>query len=143
MRLLLISLFVAFQCSLFAQKESNSELLAYHVMNSNDYKPYVPKYMFKDSHFLIKFNPITIVPGGLMFMYQKFISPQIFANCLFEESCSKFSIHLIHEYGFFKGASLSADRLTRCTQISAEDISKVRINSESNKVIDHVSWYKK
>jgi putative component of membrane protein insertase Oxa1/YidC/SpoIIIJ protein YidD len=143
MRFLLISFILLLQLNGISQNVSNSEILINHIRNTDNYNPYVPKYMFKDSPVLIKYNPITLVPGGLMFMYQRFISPQIFANCLFEESCSKFSVHLIHEFGFFKGASLSADRLTRCTQISAEDLSQIRINTDNNKVIDKVSWYKK
>lgn len=143
MRALWISFLLVLQFSGVTQNTFETNLIGEHIENQGAMGNYVPKYMFRDRPFLIKYNPITMIPGGLMYCYQKFISPQIFADCLFEESCSKFSIHLIHEFGFFKGASLSADRLTRCTRLSAEDLSPVRINKVTNRVYDSVNWYKK
>lgn len=110
-------------------------------INETKFSNYKPEYLFKESHAFIKYNPITSIPGGLMFLYQKVISPQIFADCLYEISCSKFSVQVIRRYGLIKGISLSADRLSRCNQFAGEDINPVRINPESNRVIDNVEWY--
>lgn len=110
-------------------------------INETKFSNYKPEYLFKESKSYIKYNPITAVPGGLMYLYQKIISPQIFADCLYENSCSKFSVQVIRRYGLFKGISLSADRLSRCNQFAGEDINPVRINPETNRVIDNVEWY--
>lgn len=118
----------------------DSILLQYHL-EENKYADYQPTYMFAESPVLIKYNPVTLVPGGLMFLYQKVISPQIFADCLYELSCSKFSVKAIQHFGIIKGIGLSADRLTRCNQFAGEDIDPIRINQETGKVTDDLNWY--
>lgn len=72
---------------------------------------------------VIRYNPVSLTFGGLLFIYQKFLSPQISANCAYHPSCSSFSMSSIKRYGFIKGIALSADRLTRCNGIAAKDIS--------------------
>jgi len=132
-------LFISTNC---LGQHNDKEILTIHS-SIEKYSNYQPEYLFKNSKPIIKFNPITAIPGGLMFLYQKSISPQIFADCLYEESCSKFSVSAIRRYGILKGIGLSADRLTRCNQFAAEDIHSVRINTEKNRVIDNIEWYHK
>ena len=78
--------------------------------------------------------------GSLRF-YQKTISPQFSANCLYELSCSRFSQVAIQEFGIAKGLALTADRLARCNRISASTINPIRI-TENGKVIDFPAMYK-
>ena len=72
---------------------------------------------------LIKYNPISLTFGGLLFVYQKFLSKQISSNCPYNPSCSSFSKNSILRFGFIKGIALSADRLMRCNTLAAHDIS--------------------
>ena len=72
---------------------------------------------------IIRYNPLSLTFGGLLYMYQKLLSPQISANCPYNPSCSGFSKNCILRFGFIKGIALSADRLTRCNSIAAHDIS--------------------
>lgn len=125
---------------LFGQNDS---LLLHHIEHEAETHEYKPFYMFKNARPIVKYNPLTMIPGGLMYAYQKMVSPQIFANCMYEVSCSKFSIKLISNFGFLKGVALSADRLTRCTRLSAEDISPLRVNRTTGLVKDEIEWYHK
>ena len=71
---------------------------------------------------VIRYNPVSLTFGGLLFVYQKFLSPQISTNCPYNPSCSSFSKNSILRYGLIKGIALSADRLTRCNSMAAKDI---------------------
>ena len=72
---------------------------------------------------IIRYNPISLSFGGLLFAYQKFLSPQISSNCPYSPSCSAFSKKSILDYGFIKGIALSADRLMRCNSLAMKDVS--------------------
>ena len=72
---------------------------------------------------IIRYNPISLTFGGLLFVYQKLLSPQISNNCPYNPSCSGFSKNSILRFGLIKGIALSADRLTRCNNLAAHDIS--------------------
>ncbi len=99
-------------------------------------------YMFKDKNFLVKYNPISLVFGGLLFIYQKHISVQMGANCPYEISCSAFSKQCIKIYGLIYGIPLTADRLTRCTRLASFDLIRgVEYNSRTNKIFDHPNDY--
>lgn len=87
-----------------------------------------------------RYNPVSLVFTGLMFGYQKMISPQLSAGCSYEISCSAFSKKCINEYGLLKGVALSADRLTRCNQVAAYDIHPMNITPEQ-KIHDPLEKY--
>jgi uncharacterized protein len=89
-----------------------------------------------------KYNPLFWFLNGSLTVYQKVISPQFSAICLYEQSCSRFSRASIQEYGILKGVALTADRLSRCNRISATSINPFRI-TEEGKVIDSPKMYKK
>jgi putative membrane protein insertion efficiency factor len=88
-----------------------------------------------------KWNPLTYVLGGTMFVYQKIISPQFSAGCLYEPSCSDFSKQLIAQYGLFKGTLASADRLMRCNRLGGYDIEAHQINPITRKIPEDISIY--
>jgi uncharacterized protein len=88
-----------------------------------------------------KYNPLFWFLNGSLTVYQKVISPQFSAICLYEQSCSRFSRASIQEYGLLKGVALTADRLSRCNRISATSINPFRI-TEAGKVIDSPKMYK-
>lgn len=95
----------------------------------------------KKASVLKRYNPILLLLNGSLKGYQKVISPQFSANCLYELSCSRFSQAAIQEYGIVKGLALTADRLARCNRISASTINPYRVN-EKGKVIDSPNMYK-
>ncbi len=51
---------------------------------------------------------------GLIHFYRKVISPQDGQTCLFDPSCSKYSLMSIKKYGIIKGLLMTGDRLLRC-----------------------------
>jgi len=89
---------------------------------------------------LVKYNPVNLAFGGLLFLYQNLLSQQFSASCLYDPSCSEFSKQAISEYGLPKGIFLSADRLMRCNRIAATGIHPIRV--ENNKVSDPVNFYR-
>jgi putative membrane protein insertion efficiency factor len=102
----------------------------------------VRPYIYKDSkNVFLKYNPISLSFGGLLFVYQNSISYQFSADCLYNPSCSEFSKNALREYGFFKGCFLTADRLTRCNRISATGIHYLKIDDHTHKVHDEVCNY--
>ncbi len=102
----------------------------------------VVKFGISDSESKIaKYNPISLGLGGLMFMYQKFISPQFSAGCLYEPGCSDFSKALLKQYGVIKGTCCSADRLMRCNRLSATDFRKTMPKKKHNRVSESLKYY--
>jgi uncharacterized protein len=97
-------------------------------------------YVFKDSHWLVKYNPLSLVFGGGLLFYQKVVSPQFMQGCAFEPSCSNFSKQCIHRFGILKGVALSTDRLTRCTRLSSIDFHPALFTAD-NKVKDVPEFY--
>jgi putative component of membrane protein insertase Oxa1/YidC/SpoIIIJ protein YidD len=96
----------------------------------------------RSDNLLIRNNPVSLFFGGLMYVYQGVISPQLPSECLYDESCSHFSQQLIADYGLFKGIFTTSDRLMRCNRLSALDIHPLMINEENGKVVESTDIYK-
>ncbi|MFW6222375.1 MAG: membrane protein insertion efficiency factor YidD [Bacteroidota bacterium] len=88
----------------------------------------------KKNGFLRKYNPVNLMFSSLMFTYQRWISPQISADCLFHPTCSSYSQELFQDYGFFRGLVFSSDRFMRCDRISATTVHPISINPEDGKI---------
>lgn len=88
-----------------------------------------------------KINPIYWTFQGSLGFYQKVVSPQFSADCLYELSCSRFSREAIKEFGVIKGISLTADRLTRCNRNTLFSFYQKKMNSKG-KIIDIPLDYK-
>lgn len=101
-----------------------------------------PTFLTAGKHPIIKYNPVMLTFGGLLYFYQKAISPQLQSKCPYEISCSAFSKECIRQFGFVKGVALSADRLSRCTQFTMVDIRPSQINEENGSIKDDVEKYK-
>lgn len=76
-----------------------------------------------------------------MGFYQKHLSPQIGANCIYETTCSRFSRQLVDEFGMVKGFFLSLDRVGRCNKLAYVESSPLRLN-KNGKVIEHVKDFR-
>ncbi len=136
-------------CGLFfstfspAQNASDTDLMFGKTTNNQlfDAKRKV-SYLFEGKNAFIKYNPVSLVFGGLLYAYQKTISVQIGAACPYEVNCSNFSRQCIRQYGIFKGIPLTADRLTRCTRLAGFDmIEGVDFNSRTLKIYDKPEDY--
>ena len=91
---------------------------------------------FHSKNILLTYNPVSLMFKGSLLFYQRLISPQISADCLYKISCSNFSKQSIQRFGLVKGVLLSADRLLRCNRISALDISLNTLDEATGKAID-------
>ncbi len=126
-----------------AQQNNAQDLLLLEQQNFEDesMKDYQPSYIFAQSGVIVKYNPVSLVFGGLMYSYQKFISVQISSDCMYERSCSKFGSDCLKEHGIANGISLAADRLMRCNRAASMDIRMENISTKSGKIIDQASKY--
>ena len=131
-------------CALYVKAQSqlnDKQLLKEQRFEKHEYDKRRVSYMFHGNrNFIVKYNPVSLVFGGLLLLYQKAISPQISVNCPYEISCSNFSKQCIQHYGLFKGVALTADRLTRCTQFTLIDLKPIQFNKR-NKIIDPIEQY--
>ena len=89
-----------------------------------------------------KYNPVQLVFTGLMFGYQKVISPQLNATCIYTPSCSAFGKALVGEFGLIKGVFLTADRLMRCNRAGAMEISPLTVDEHLHLAKDDVNYFK-
>jgi len=106
--------------------------------------PYRRPYIYNDEPSLLKkINPVNIIFGGALYVYQNVLSKHISADCLFTPSCSEFSKQAIKEYGLLKGIILSVDRVNRCNRIAGQDLKHYDIDKSTNHYPDPVSRYKK
>ena len=99
-------------------------------------------YIFgKSKNKLVKYNPVSLLFGGLLITYQKVISDQFFTMCSYRVSCSDFAKNAIFRYGLFKGVPLAADRLMRCNKLSFEELSNEDIDFKNEKILDNLDKY--
>jgi len=116
------------------------DTILYHNFGKKEVK-YSPKFLFVPDKKIIKYNPVSLTFGGLMFFYQSIISPQIMSECPYEISCSNYSKAVIKRYGLIKGIALTSYRLMRCNRLAAIDTHPLYIN-KSGKIIDDPEQYK-
>lgn len=138
-----ISLLLLFSSFAFAQNKSDIELLKEQDFKDNSFtaKRKVSFLFTKSHNVLVRYNPLSLSLGGMMYVYQKFISAQIGANCPYEISCSAFSKQCIQKFGLIKGVALSADRLMRCTRLASADLKLSEIGEETHAIIDQPISY--
>jgi putative component of membrane protein insertase Oxa1/YidC/SpoIIIJ protein YidD len=116
-------------------------LLKEQNFKENKFDVRKPSYLFSNTNnIFVKYNPVSLTFGGLLYFYQKAISPQISVDCPYEINCSNFSKRCIQHFGLLKGVSLTADRLTRCSQFTLIDIKPIDFNNK-NKIIDRIESY--
>jgi putative membrane protein insertion efficiency factor len=87
-------------------------------------------------------NPVSLVYGGVIYIYQNYFSKHFSADCLYDPSCSEFSKRALKEFGVLKGGLLTVDRLSRCNRIAATDLKSRAINPTSQRFSDSIAWYK-
>ncbi len=100
-------------------------------------------YIFKNQPKTFKnSNPVSLIFGGTLYVYQNFISQHFSADCLYDPSCSEFSKQAVKEYGLLKGGLLSFDRLSRCNRIAATGLDPGMVNKKTHRFSDSIKRYK-
>ncbi len=94
----------------------------------------------KSKNVFLRYNPVTLTFGGLLYFYQSTISQQIASECPYEISCSNFSKQCLQNYGLFKGVALSADRLSRCNEFLRFDLTPFNLDADF-RIIDPINFY--
>jgi putative component of membrane protein insertase Oxa1/YidC/SpoIIIJ protein YidD len=141
--LLLCSLCALFFSNAGAQSRSDMQLIRAQDFHEHLYDKRKVKFLLsKHKNPIIRYNPVSLFFGGMMYVYQKALSPQISAKCPYEISCSNFSKQCISEYGLIKGVALSADRLTRCTRLASADLTPLDVK-DGQKVMDDPKRYRR
>ena len=51
---------------------------------------------------------------GVIWVYQRMISPLTPASCRFSPTCSHYAAEAIAKYGPFRGSAMAAKRISRC-----------------------------
>ena len=135
---------VGFHCS--AQQISvKSDIELIHTqLSKSDPDPFIRPYIYQhETSFIKKYNPISLLLGSSLYVYQNVFSKHISADCLFTPGCSEFSKQAIKEYGLLKGTLLSIERVNRCNRIAATDLRHSEIDPKTNRYPDPVSRHKK
>lgn len=126
-----------------SQTQQELEFLKEHSFHADRfyYKRNVTFGISSKDNWFMKYNPVSLVFSSLMFTYQKWISPQISADCLYYPTCSDYCKSLFHEHGFVRGMITSSDRLMRCDRISATTINPVSLDPHDSKVHETPNRY--
>jgi putative membrane protein insertion efficiency factor len=51
---------------------------------------------------------------GLIWVYQRTLSPMLGNACRFEPSCSRYMVECLRKYGLFRGLAKGLRRVSRC-----------------------------
>ncbi|HBO74073.1 MAG TPA: hypothetical protein DD653_05225 [Marinilabiliales bacterium] len=139
----LIIVLFGLQGSIYAQtKTSDFDLLIKKVPTKTEIHQHTVVFgIANQRNWFIKYNPVTLSFSTLMYGYQKWISPQISANCYYEPTCSRYSVLLYKEFGIIRGTLATADRLMRCDRISATTFHPISISPIDGKIHESVNRY--
>ncbi len=142
---LLISAIILLHFIAFSQKppiKTTSDFFRQQNFRNPVYEQHKRSFLWlKTSSPIIRYNPVSLGFGLAMYTYQNVISPQFSAGCLYSPSCSEYSKTLIKENGLIKGILFTADRLTRCNRMAAEDIKKSYFDHKDHKVHESTDIY--
>lgn len=130
----MLSLLIGFYTT--ARCQNNDITLLVKIVSEKAAAADEPMQAENTSHKSLRF-PTRILFG----FYRNVISEQISADCAFDLSCSRFSIHSIQRFGLLKGGFLTADRLTRCGSFAVKYTVPIFYNARTGRVIDEPSMY--
>jgi len=123
-RIFIILVLQAFSSAavMYAQKPEDADMLRNaDFSRHNSYKRKVTYGFSANPSKLTLCNPFYHLLSSSMWVYQKFVSPQLAGECPYSPSCSAYSRQLVRDYGLVKGVICSADRLMRCNRIVMKD----------------------
>jgi putative membrane protein insertion efficiency factor len=139
---LLLLLFISFTGIAQTIHLSDDLLLADSMSKQQVYHAEKRPYIFKNQTITFKnCNPVSLMYGGALYVYQNSISQHFSADCLYDPTCSDFSKQAVKEYGLIKGALLSFDRLSRCNRIAATDLNPGMFSKKTHRFGDSIKKY--
>jgi putative membrane protein insertion efficiency factor len=139
-------LLVSFCISISAQtSQFKSDIEHFHTLLAQTQPdPFKRSYIYNaETSLTKKMNPVGLLIGGALYVYQNVLSKHISADCLYTPSCSEFGKQAIKEYGLLKGPLLTIDRVNRCNRIAAQDMKHYSKDQKTNRYSDPVSRHKK
>jgi len=83
-------------------------------------------------------NPVKIVAGAFLNVYQRMISPSQGDVCNFSPSCSHFAGQAIEAHGIFWGSLMAVDRLVRCNPWVHQSYDKYYVGIKDHKFYDPI-----
>lgn len=102
---------------------------------------------FKERKITFGFGKGRVIPNIVfappLYFYQKFISTQISASCLFHPTCSEFSKQAFIHYSIPKAFFCSVDRVMRCDRLSASDIPEIMVDLNDFTKHEGIDYYGK
>lgn len=102
-----------------------------------------PEFLLQDHpSALVRYNPITLSFGSLMWIYQLVLTDQLSSTCIYSPTCSAYSKSLIQDYGLAVGIILTSDRLTRCNRLALYDYSISEIDKEIHRIHQDTDYYR-
>ena len=116
-----------------------TDSIAKENIPASDKRAYIYKHQPKT---FLNSNPVSLLFGGSLYVYQNHFSQHLSASCLYHPSCSDFGKQAVQEFGLIKGTFLSLDRLNRCNRIAATDLNPAEIDREKHRFHDPVILYK-
>jgi putative membrane protein insertion efficiency factor len=139
----LLLLFLSFSGIAQRIEKKADLLLADSVSRQHVQQKIKRPYIFKNQQKTFKnSNPVSLIYGGALYIYQNLFSAHFSADCLYEPSCSDFSKQAVKEYGLLKGGLLSFDRLSRCNRIAATDLNPAFLSKKTHRFSDPIKKYK-
>lgn len=139
-KLIFLMFFCFISIAQFAQTQSDIEKIKQQNFEKKEFQTRKVTYGFTKGKKTL--NPFYHMLSTSMYVYQKFISPQLSRGCAFNPSCSEYSKELIKEYGLIKGSILTSDRLTRCTRIALTGKPHFLFETPDGKINEKVDRYK-
>jgi putative component of membrane protein insertase Oxa1/YidC/SpoIIIJ protein YidD len=134
-------IFIFSTAFLFAQKSGDVDLLLNADFNKERAEREV-RYGFSENPSKMSlYNPVYHILSGSMWIYQKYISPQLASDCAFNPSCSAYSKQLIGNFGLVKGVIFSADRLMRCNRIALTGLPPDVFNTPDGRIHEKTDRY--
>lgn len=84
-----------------------------------------------------QWNPLTYVAASAMFVYQRVLSEQISADCMYETSCSEFTKKSIERHGLFSGTLIGLHQLSHCNGFLYDEFEPVQMG-KTGKIINPI-----
>ncbi|MCL2027598.1 MAG: membrane protein insertion efficiency factor YidD [Bacteroidales bacterium] len=139
-----ISTFVLmFSSTIFALAQTTGDV---ELLRNADFNKYSSQHkvsygFYENPSKVALYNPVYHILSGSMWVYQKYISPQISRNCPYHPSCSAYSRQLIGSFGIVKGVVFSSDRLMRCNRVALEGVPRSAFDPNDGKIHETTDRY--
>lgn len=130
--IVLLALFLLSTCGILQAQDFKADLLSLTESGNN------PRENLSNNKRI--YNPLKLLSRGFVVAYQKTISPQLASTCIYEPTCSHFSVESMQHFGFFKSTFLSIDRISRCNRVYFVERKTISRNREG-KIIEPASFY--